>query len=76
MSNCRHCGAEEQTDGVYSWCVQADCASNWEDVACAECGDDLPPGHDPRDLCPICAITQEALRSVAALRLTDDGERR
>lgn len=29
MPTCPHCKAEMQTDGVNSWCVQADCAADY-----------------------------------------------
>jgi hypothetical protein len=62
MAACPQCKAELRTDGVNSWCVQADCPSNNDDAFCAECGDELPPAHDPHDLCPVCAIVAEALK--------------
>ena len=31
MATCPYCKAEMQTDGVHSWCVQADCPTNFDD---------------------------------------------
>lgn len=38
-----------------------DACDQMRDAFCAECGDELPPGHDPSDLCPICSNVQVAL---------------
>ncbi|MCB0252115.1 MAG: hypothetical protein KDI55_00115 [Anaerolineae bacterium] len=39
----------------------SDKCDQMQDAFCAECGDELPPGHDPYDLCPICSIVSNAL---------------
>lgn len=32
MATCPQCSADMQTDGINSWCVQADCPSNRNDL--------------------------------------------
>lgn len=50
----------------------SDKCDQMQDAFCAHCGDELPPGHDPDDLCPVCSIVAETQRETAHKRGEDD----
>ncbi len=55
----------DDDNGAGTPMVPSDSVAFDDDAPCARCGDELPAGHDPTDLCPICAIVDKALREQA-----------
>ena len=54
MATCPHCKAEMQTDGVNSWCVQADCyVDHYDDF------DNENESDDDEDFEPDCGLMSD-----------------